>query len=127
MTKMFSPRLGLSASAVVSSPVDFCIGFVVMCIVVGIYGIRQAATPLLFPALLLLAVHMVIGVGLWMSALNAIFHGVRDIVPFLINFWTVASLNGNVAGLRPRVPPHQTPAAQPLRLHVFPHSSEAPS
>src|SRR5579863_9769717 len=40
ITKVFFPRLVLPISAVISGLVDFCIGFVVMCIVVGVYRIR---------------------------------------------------------------------------------------
>lgn len=91
ITKVFFPRLVLPASAVVSGLVDFCIGFVVMCMVVAIYGIRPGAAALWLPALLLLAVLTVLGVGLWMSALNALYRDVRYVVPFLIQFWMFAS------------------------------------
>src|SRR5690242_15672311 len=91
ITKVFFPRLVLPASAVVSGLVDFCIGFVVMCIVIAIYGIRPGAAALWLPALLLLAVLTVLGVGLWMSALNALYRDVRYVVPFLIQFWMFAS------------------------------------
>jgi lipopolysaccharide transport system permease protein len=91
ITKVFFPRLVLPASAVVSGLVDFCIGFVVMCVVIAIYGIRPGPAALWLPALLLLAVLTVLGVGLWMSALNALYRDVRYVVPFLINFWMFAS------------------------------------
>lgn len=91
ITKVFFPRLVLPFSAVISGLVDFCIGFVVMCIVVAIYGIRPGAAALWLPALLLLAVLTALGVGLWMSALNALYRDVRYVVPFLIQFWMFAS------------------------------------
>ena len=91
ITKVFFPRLVLPASAVVSGLVDFCIGFLVMCIVVALYGIRPGPAALWLPALLLLAVLTVLGVGLWMSALNALYRDVRYVVPFLIQFWMFAS------------------------------------
>ena len=91
ITKVFFPRLVLPISAVVSGLVDFCIGFVVMCIVVGVYGIRPGLAALWLPVLLLLAVLTALGVGLWMSALNALYRDVRYVVPFLIQFWMFAS------------------------------------
>jgi len=39
----------------------------------------------------LLAVLSALGVGLWMSALNALYRDVKYIVPFLIQFWMFAS------------------------------------
>jgi len=91
ITKVFFPRLVLPISAVVSGLVDFCIGFVVMCIVVAIYGIRPGLAALWLPALLLLAVLTALGVGLWMSALNALYRDVKYVVPFLVQFWMFAS------------------------------------
>jgi lipopolysaccharide transport system permease protein len=40
---------------------------------------------------LLLAVLTALGVGLWLSALNAIYRDVRYVVPFLVQFWMFAS------------------------------------
>jgi len=39
----------------------------------------------------LLAVLTALGVGLWLSALNAIYRDVRYVVPFLVQFWMFAS------------------------------------
>jgi lipopolysaccharide transport system permease protein len=39
----------------------------------------------------LLAILTALGVGLWLSALNAIYRDVRYVVPFLIQFWMFAS------------------------------------
>jgi len=91
ITKVFFPRLVLPISAVVSGLVDFCIGFVVMGVVVGIYRIRPGIAALWLPVLLLLAVLTALGVGLWMSALNALYRDVRYVVPFLVQFWMFAS------------------------------------
>jgi lipopolysaccharide transport system permease protein len=39
----------------------------------------------------LLAVLTALGVGLWMSALNALYRDVKYVVPFLVQFWMFAS------------------------------------
>jgi lipopolysaccharide transport system permease protein len=91
ITKVFFPRLVLPLSAVVSGLVDFAIGFVVLGIVLAIYGIRPGLAALWLPVLLLLAVLTALGVGLWMSALNALYRDVKYVVPFLIQFWMFAS------------------------------------
>src|SRR6266480_7434656 len=44
-----------------------------------------------FPAFLSLAVLTALGVGLWLSALNAIYRDVRYVLPFLVQFWMFAS------------------------------------
>ncbi len=43
------------------------------------------------PFFLLLAILTALGVGLWLSALNAIYRDVRYVVPFLVQFWMFAS------------------------------------
>jgi lipopolysaccharide transport system permease protein len=91
ITKVFFPRLVLPLSAVVSGLVDFAIGFVVLGVVLAIYGIRPGVAALWLPVFLLLAVLTALGVGLWMSALNALYRDIRYVVPFLIQFWMFAS------------------------------------
>ena len=91
ITKVFFPRLVLPLSAVVSGLVDFAIGFVVLCVVLAIYGIRPGLDALWLPVFLLLDFLTALGVGLWMSALNAFYRDVKYMVPFLIQFWMFAS------------------------------------
>jgi lipopolysaccharide transport system permease protein len=91
ITKVYFPRLILPLSAVVSGLVDLAIGFVVLLLVTGIYGIRPTFAALWLPILLLLAVLTALGVGLWMAALNALYRDVRYVIPFLIQFWMFAS------------------------------------
>jgi lipopolysaccharide transport system permease protein len=91
ITKVYFPRLVLPLSAVVSGLVDFAIGFVVLLVVTAIYGIKPTLAALWLPVLLLLAVLTALGVGLWMSALNALYRDVRYVMPFLVQFWMFAS------------------------------------
>jgi lipopolysaccharide transport system permease protein len=102
ITKVFFPRLVLPLSAVVSGLVDFAIGFIVLGIVLAIYGIRPGIAALWLPVLLLLAVLTALGVGLWMSALNALYRDVKYVVPFLIQFWMFASPVAYPASLVPQ-------------------------
>jgi lipopolysaccharide transport system permease protein len=55
------------------------------------YHIKPGPAMLLFPLFLLLAVLTALGVGLWLSAVNAIYRDVRYVVPFLVQFWMFAS------------------------------------
>jgi lipopolysaccharide transport system permease protein len=55
------------------------------------YRIHFAWTILLLPGFLLLAVATALGVGLWLSALNAIYRDVRYVMPFLVQLWMFAS------------------------------------
>jgi lipopolysaccharide transport system permease protein len=91
ITKVYFPRLILPISSALSGLVDFAIGFVVLAIFTAAYGIRPTLAALWLPILLLLALFTALGVGLWLSALNALYRDVRYVIPFLINFWMFAS------------------------------------
>jgi lipopolysaccharide transport system permease protein len=91
ITKVFFPRLILPISAVLSGLVDFSIGFVVLVIFTLAYGLHPTLAALWLPFLLLLAVMTALGVGLWASALNALYRDVRYVIPFLVQFWMLAS------------------------------------
>src|SRR5258707_10618627 len=91
ITKVYFPRLILPISAALSGLVDFGIGFVVLAIFTVAYGIRPTLAALWLPALLALAFFTALGVGLWLSALNALYRDVRYVIPFLIQFWMFAS------------------------------------
>lgn len=91
ITKVYFPRLILPVAAVFSGVVDFLIGLVVMVVLTLSFGIRPPATVLLLPVLILLAMLTALGVGLWTSALNALYRDVRAVMPFLMQFWMLAS------------------------------------
>jgi lipopolysaccharide transport system permease protein len=91
ITKVYFPRLILPISSALSGLVDFSIGFVVLAIFTIAYGIPPTLAALWLPALLALAIFTALGVGLWLSALNALYRDVRYVIPFLIQFWMFAS------------------------------------
>ena len=91
ITKVYFPRLILPISSALSGLVDFSIGFVVLAIFTVAYGIRPTLAALWLPALLTLALFTALGVGLWLSALNALYRDVKYVIPFLIQFWMFAS------------------------------------
>jgi lipopolysaccharide transport system permease protein len=91
ITKVYFPRLVLPLSAVVAGLVDFSISFVVFLGMMAYYRALPSPAILLFPFFLLLAVLTALGVGLWLSALNAIYRDVRYVIPFLVQFWLFAS------------------------------------
>src|SRR5246127_5273249 len=91
ITKVYFPRLILPIAAVFSGLVDFAIGLVVMVVLTLSFGIHPPATVLLLPVLIVLAVLTALGVGLWTSALNALYRDVRAVMPFVVQFWLLAS------------------------------------
>ena len=91
ITKVYFPRVALPLAAVLASLVDFAISFLMFLVLMIYYGVHPTAAIVWFPAFLLLAILTALGVGLWLSALNAIYRDVRYVMPFLIQFWMFAS------------------------------------
>jgi len=91
ITRVYFPRLILPVSSVASGLLDFAIAFFVLAAMVTGYGLRPGAQVLWLPVLLLLAVATALGVGLWLSTLNALYRDVRHVMPFLVQFWMLAS------------------------------------
>src|ERR1700746_2778620 len=52
---------------------------------------HATAAMLMLPLFLLLAVLTALGVGLWLSALNALYRDVRYVIPFVVQFWMFTS------------------------------------
>jgi lipopolysaccharide transport system permease protein len=91
ITKVYFPRLVLPIAAVCSGLMDFAIGFVVMIIITLTYGFRPGFAVLLVPLFVLLALSTALAVGLWTSALNALYRDIGAVVPFVIQFLMLAS------------------------------------
>jgi lipopolysaccharide transport system permease protein len=101
ITKVYFPRLALPVSAVLSGLVDFGISFLLFVAMMVYYRIHPTIALLWLPAFLLLAVLTALGVGLWFSAMNAVYRDVRYVVPFLVNFWMLASPVGYGSSIVP--------------------------
>jgi lipopolysaccharide transport system permease protein len=91
ITKIYFPRVVLPISAVLSGLLDFAISFAVFLGMMVYYHMMPTGAVIWLPAFTLLAVLTALGVGLWLSALNALYRDIRYIVPFLVQFWMFAS------------------------------------
>jgi lipopolysaccharide transport system permease protein len=91
ITKIYFPRVVLPIASVLSGLLDFSISFGVFLIMMAYYRIVPMSSVIWLPAFMLLAVLTALGVGLWLSALNALYRDVRYVVPFLVQFWMFAS------------------------------------
>ncbi len=91
ITKIYFPRVVLPIASVLSGLLDFAISFGVFLILMAYYRIMPTAAVIWLPVFLLLAILTALGVGLWLSALNALYRDVRYVVPFLVQFWMFAS------------------------------------
>ncbi len=91
ITKIYFPRVVLPIASVMAGLVDFAISFTVLLALMAYYRMAPTRAVIWLPLFTLLAVLTALGVGLWLSALNAMYRDVRYVVPFLVQFWMFAS------------------------------------
>lgn len=91
LTKVYFPRLCIPLATVLSGVVDFAFAFVVLLLLMMFYGVVPTLNIVWLPFFLLLALVTSLGVGLWLAALNVQYRDVRYIVPFLTQFWMLAT------------------------------------
>ncbi len=91
ITKVYFPRLTIPVATVLAGVIDFLLAFAVLLVMMLYYGVPANINVFWLPLFLLLALVTSLGVGLWLSALNVQFRDVRYIVPFVIQFWMLAT------------------------------------
>ena len=78
-------------ASILSGLVDFLIAFVILVGMMIYYKVSVSATIWLLPLVVLTALVLALGVGLWFSAWNLHYRDVRYFIPFLTQFWMLAS------------------------------------
>ncbi len=91
ITKVYFPRIIVPMSSVLSGVVDFLIAFLVLAGMMVYYGILPTSGVWGLPLYLLLSLVTALGVGLWLAALNVHYRDIRYIIPFLTQFWMLAT------------------------------------
>jgi len=99
--KVYFPRLVIPLSSTLAGLLDLAIAF---CLLVGMslyYGIVPGWQVVFLPLLVLLAMTLATGIGLWLSALNVEYRDIRYTIPFLTQFWMFLSPVAYPASLVP--------------------------
>ncbi len=91
ISKVYFPRLTLPLSAIFSGAIDFTISFVLLVGMMAYYRQIPTLRCIYLPLFFLLAFVTALGVGLWLSALNVEYRDVRYTIPFLAQFWMIAT------------------------------------
>ncbi|MBK6906797.1 MAG: ABC transporter permease [Rhodocyclaceae bacterium] len=87
IAKVYFPRLLIPFAAVIGSLVDFAVAFAILLAMMIIYGIPPGGAILTLPLLVAFAVLTALAVGLWLSALSAMYRDFRYTTGFLIQIW----------------------------------------
>ena len=91
LTKVYFPRLVIPISTVISGFIDFALSFAMLLLMMVYYGKAPTLNVIWLPCFLLLALVTALGVGLWLSALNVEYRDIRYVVPFITQFWMLAT------------------------------------
>ena len=91
ISKVYFPRLVIPIASVMATLVDFSISFGVLLGLMAWYGISLRLAVVVLPLLVMLALTIALAVGLWASALNVRYRDVRHVMPFVVQFWLLAS------------------------------------
>ena len=91
ITKVYFPRIIITASASLSGLIDFAIAMIVLGLLMIYYQFLPGVAILLFPFLVGLTFLCAVGVGLWLSALNVEYRDIRYAIPFLVQLWLFVS------------------------------------
>jgi lipopolysaccharide transport system permease protein len=91
ITKVYFPRLIVTASASLAGLLDFFIAMLILGVMMIYYQFIPGIGILLFPFLVALTFLCAVGAGLWLSALNVQYRDIRYAIPFLIQIWMFVS------------------------------------
>ena len=91
ISKVYFPRLVIPIASVMATLVDFSISFGVLLGLMAWYGISLRLAVVVLPLLVMLALTIALAVGLWAAALNVRYRDVRHVMPFVVQFWLLAS------------------------------------
>jgi lipopolysaccharide transport system permease protein len=91
ISKVYFPRLLVPLSAIASGLIDFAIAFVVLLIMMTIYGVAPTPSILAAPLFLAGTIAAAAGAGILFAALVVTFRDVRYIITFAMQLWLFAS------------------------------------
>ena len=90
-TKVYFPRLFIPLTPVLSKLADFGIAFLVLAVMMMVYGVVPTYNILFLPVLIAIMVLATAGIGIWLSALAIQYRDVKHAVDFLIQFLLFAA------------------------------------
>jgi lipopolysaccharide transport system permease protein len=84
LSKIYFPRLIIPLTSIIGRLVDLAVAFVLLLVLVTIYGASPTWSVLALPLLIGITAIAACGLGLWLSALALQYRDVRFAVPFAI-------------------------------------------
>lgn len=89
--KIYFPRLIMPLSGVIGPLLDFAIAFVILLILMLVYGVAPTWKLLVVPPLMVVAALLALSLGLWLGPINVRFRDIKHTLPFMLQVWMYAS------------------------------------
>jgi len=106
ITKVYFPRVFLPLSSILTCLVDFAVAFAALLVMMVCFGRAPAWTIVAFPLFALFAAAAALSIGLWLSALSAMYRDFRYVQPFVIRIGMfVSPVVYATAGISDALPP----------------------
>jgi lipopolysaccharide transport system permease protein len=87
ISKVYFPRLIVPVAAIASGLVDFAISFLVLLLMMAIYGVAPSASMLAMPLFLLGTIITAAGAGILFAASIVTYRDVRYVITFIMQLW----------------------------------------
>ena len=84
VTRVYLPRLLIPMASILAALVDFGLAFLILPILMAIYGVAPSLTLAALPLILVLMIVSTFGIGLWLASLDAEFRDISFAMPFLL-------------------------------------------
>ena len=91
ITKVYFPGLLIPAASVTAALIDFAVAGFVLAGMLAWHRIVPSPMLVFLPLVVLLAVALTLGLGLWLAALNVKYRDVRVMIPFVLQVWMFAT------------------------------------
>jgi lipopolysaccharide transport system permease protein len=91
VTRTYFPRILAPGAGTIPGLVDLAVSLVVLGVMMAAYGVSPGLELVLLPFWVVAAMLVLLGAGLWLSALNVRYRDVRHTLTFLVQVWFFAS------------------------------------
>lgn len=91
ISKIYFARPIIPLAPIISTFFDCAVMLFLLIGVMLVYGMTPSWTLIFVPAFALLAAMLAYGIGLWLSALDAMYRDVRYMLTFVLQFWYFAT------------------------------------
>jgi lipopolysaccharide transport system permease protein len=91
ISKVYFPRIIVPVAAIASGLVDFAISFLVLLVMMAVYGVVPSSSMLVMPLFLLGTIVTAAGAGILFAASIVTYRDVRYVLTFIVQLWLFAT------------------------------------